>query len=109
MVMRRASQASRSAVSGLIGPAPSSIGGRVLAEVHDQRGAAALHALERAAAAARDEADERIGGGLLPLQDDAILLLGGAARRGVVPDRRLERDALLERQAPVDQAARGRR
>ena len=79
MVRRRASQVSRSAVSGLIGPAPSSMRRCVVAEVHDQGGGAAPHAVA-GVAGLPGEGDERVGGGLLPVEDRAVLLVGGALR-----------------------------
>ena len=53
-------------------------------------------------AAAAGECDERVGGGLLPVEDRAGLLVGRALGLGDAPDRVLEGDALLERQAPAE-------
>ena len=100
MVRRRASQASRSAVSGLIGPAPSSSGGCVVAEVHDQGGGAAPGAAVCAAVAS--EADERVGGVLLPLEGGAGLFVECALGLGDVPDGLLEGCALLQWQASAE-------
>ena len=74
---------------------------RVVAEVHDQGGRAALHAVG-AVAALPGEGDERVGGGLLPVEHDAGLLVAGALLLGDAPDGLLERGALLERQAPAE-------
>ena len=76
-------------------------GRRVGAEVHDEGGGTAPHAAIRIAGLA-SEHDERIGGGLLPLEDGAGLLVVGALGLGDVPDGLLERGALLEWQASVE-------
>ncbi len=122
MVRRRASQASRSAVSGLIGPAPSSSGGacslrctirvvglrlgpatpppprraraRAPAPPAPAPGAACLSAGER---------DEGVGGGVLPLERAAAaLLVERALVLGDAADGLLEDEALLERQAAAE-------
>ena len=101
MVRRRASQASRSAVSGLSGPAPSSSGG-----------ASSLRCTIRVVglrltppsvgAALPGERDERVRGGLLPVEHDAGLLVERALGLGDLPDGLFEGAALLERQAPAE-------
>ena len=72
-------------------------GGSSSLDMHDQRRRAAPHTTALAAAAL-GECDERVGGRLLPLEDAACLLVGGALLLGDVPDRLLEDRALLERQ-----------
>ena len=73
----------------------------VLAEVHDHRRLAALRAAGPVAAVVAREADERVGGVLLPLEVPARLLVGGAQLLAA-PDRVLDDDALLERQPPAE-------
>ena len=99
---RRASHASRAAVSGLIGPAPSSIGGSsslrcTISVVGLRRDppSAAVAALPR-------ERHERVRGGLLPLEDRAALLVEGALGLGEAADGLLERGAVLERQLSAE-------
>ena len=100
MVRRRASQASRSAVSGLIGPAPSSSGGAsslrcTIRVVGLRLGPPSVPPLS-------SEADECIGGVLLPLEGGAGLFVECALGLGDVPDGLLEGCALLQRQAPAE-------
>ena len=101
MVRRRASQASRSAVSGLSGPAPSSSGGsswlRCTIRVVGLR-----LAPPPVASAVPGECDQRVGCGLLPVEAGAGVLVERALGFGDVPDGLLEDDALLQRQTAVE-------
>ena len=101
MVRRRASQVSRSAVSGLIGPAPSSSGGCVVAEVHDQRGGAAPEAAVRAAGW-RASLTSASAVYCCHSSTRAGLLVERALGLGDAPDGLLEGCALLERQAAAE-------
>ena len=72
----------------------------VVAEVHDQGGGGALDAA--VGAAVRGERDERVGGGLLPVEARAGVLVGGALGFGGAPDGLLEGGALFEWQAAAE-------
>ena len=101
IVRRRASQASRSAVSGLSGPAPSSSGGA--SSLTCTISVVGLRLMPPSAPPPLPgERDERIGGRLLPLEHAAGLLVDRALVLGDAPDRLLEGGALLERQAAAE-------
>ena len=74
---------------------------RVVAEVHDQRGGAALHAVG-AVAAVPGEGDERVGGGLLPVEDRCRRACRSRAGSWRCCGWLARRRCLLERQAPAE-------
>ena len=100
IVRRRASQTSRSAVSGLRGPAPSSSGGssRLTCTIS----VVGLRFTPPPCAAAPGERDERVRGRLLPLEDRSRPACRRALGLCDVPDCLLEGGALLERQTTTE-------